>query len=167
MTWSAADALDARKNALRLLLDHTNGKFTRSLEWFEPDGSGIPQGVWSLLLAEDLVKCHVVGGIKWRITLDGWIEACRLLRDEVNLDRRFGELSRHLKALADHRKDLYTTFPVQTVAAETKLDEDWIRDAIEGRMAERIFGQDGATIEQMSGYIDIPAHICNKPPTSR
>lgn len=116
MTWSAEDAFNARKKALRLLLDDTGGKFTGSLKWFEQDGSGIPQAVWSLLLAEGLVTCHVVGGIKWRITLDGWIEACRLLRDEVDLDRRFGVLSKHLKALADHRNDLYATFPVQAVA---------------------------------------------------
>jgi hypothetical protein len=54
------------------------------------------------------------------------------------------------------------TVTVQDVAASTGLSERWIREAIEGEMAERIYDQHGATIDPMSGYIDIPSHIGNK-----
>jgi hypothetical protein len=162
MTWSPADALDQRKNAVRLLLDESGGSFTRSLAWYRQSDSDIPNGIWSLLLEERLVQGHVVGGAKWRLTADGWIEACRLLRDEIDLDKRFGALSKHLKDLTDGRNELNATVTVQEVATNTGLSEYWIRDAIRGQMAERIYGQHGAKIDSMSGYIDIPSHIGNK-----
>src|SRR4051794_129403 len=99
MTWWHVEAAEQRKNALSLLLDKTDRKFVRSLDWHEQEGSGIPDGVWSLLRHDQLVKGNVVGGAKWRLTVDGWIEACRLLREEVDLDKRFGFLSAKLKAI--------------------------------------------------------------------
>jgi hypothetical protein len=160
MTWSPEDALNQRKTALRLLLDESGGEFTRSLAWYRQ--SDIPNGVWSLLLQDRLVQGHVVGGAKWRLTADGWIEACHLLRDEIGLDKRFGVLSKHLKDLMEGRSELNITVTIQAVTTNTGLSEYWIRDAISGQMAERVYGQHGAKIDSMGGWVDIPSHIGNK-----
>jgi hypothetical protein len=159
MTWSRGYALEQEKKALRLLLDYRDG--TRSLDWCEESGSGFPNGVWSRFLEKGLVTGNVVGGGKWRLTVNGWIEACRLLRDEIDLDKRFGVLNKHLKDRSD-RKELYTTVTVQAIVANTGLSECWVRDAICGQMAERIYGRHGAKIDSMSGYVDIPSCIGNE-----
>jgi hypothetical protein len=156
MTWSQSEALSQRKRALRLLLDESGKNFTRASEWFEQSESVIPDGIWSLLNEEGLVHGNVMGGKRWRLTVDGWIEACRLLRDEINLDDRFGALSRHLKDLGARGSDAFTTF--REVAAATDLSEEWVLDAVRGRMAERIFHQHGA-ITHRGGIVEIPPHI--------
>ncbi len=156
MTWSREEAMEQRKKALRSLLEKDSG-FVSSLDW--RDGSAAPDGVWSLLLSEQLVDCYAFGGKSWRLSLDGWIEACDLLRDEVGLDKRFGELSKHLDDLNVGRKGTYTT--VDAIVAKTGLNEFWVADAIEGRMAERIYRKHGATIQKMSGDVDIPPHFGN------
>ncbi len=56
MTWSAQDALEQRKGALRFLMDFGTADLTRSLEWREQSASNIPDGVWSLLLQE-VTRC--------------------------------------------------------------------------------------------------------------
>jgi hypothetical protein len=89
MTLSPEDAVAQRKKALRLLLDG-GGEFTRSLNRYPQSDSGIPSGIWSLLEKDRFIQGYVAGGVRWRLTLDGWIEACRLLRDEIDLDKRFG-----------------------------------------------------------------------------
>lgn len=144
---------------MRLLLDEGDGQFTRSLAWYPQSGSSIPDGVWSLLHHEGLVDGNVIGGVGWQLTVDGWIEACRLLRNEIGLDRRFGQLSAHLKKLGDRRTEAYTN--TTALAEETGLSEQWIFDAIQGKMAERIFGQHGASVTEM-GDVDIPTYIGNK-----
>jgi hypothetical protein len=83
MTWSREEAVEQRKKALRLLLDYRDGNFTLCLDWFKQDGSDIAKGVWSLLYEDGLVKGNVIGGAKWRLTVEGWIEACSLLRDRA------------------------------------------------------------------------------------
>ena len=89
MTWSPQEALDARKDALRWLLDKSNGEFRRSIDWVDQKGSGVPDGTWSLLYKDGLLCCFAAGserpGVEpsWRLTLPGWIEACQLLRVEV------------------------------------------------------------------------------------
>lgn len=97
------------------------------------------------------------------LTVEGWIEACHLLRDEIDLDRRFGILSKHLKDLTEGRDELNTT--VQAVGTNAGLSECWVKNAISGQMAERIYRQHGAKIDLMSGYIDVPSHIGNKLPS--
>jgi hypothetical protein len=135
MTWSPQDALDQRKNALRLLLDESGGEYTRSLAWYCQSDSDIPSPTWDLLLEERLVQGNVFGRRNWRLTVDGWIEACHLLRDEIDLDKRFGILSKHLKDLTEDRNELNTT--VQAVAANIGMSECWVENAISGHMAER------------------------------
>lgn len=157
MTWSPVEASEQRRKALALLLlDEADHQFVRSLEWHEQDGSGIPDAVWSLLNRDGLVMGNVVGGASWRLTVDGWIEACRLLREEVDLDRRFGILSAHLKALGGRMGDMTT---VQAIAESTGLHWLWVSDAIAGQMAERIYGQHGAVELDQMGGIEIPAHV--------
>ena len=68
MTWSPEEALNQRKNALRLLLDESGGKFTRSLVWYPQLDSGIPDAVWSQLYQEGLVDGSVIGGPSWQRT---------------------------------------------------------------------------------------------------
>jgi hypothetical protein len=157
MTWSREEALEQRKKALRLLLEDGGYDFTRALEW--RDGPTVPDGVWSLLLSEGLVDCYALGGTSWRLNVDGWIEACRLLRDEVGLDKRFGDLSKYLSDLNPTRAGFYTT--VGAITANTGLNEFWVFDAIGGRMAERIFRKHGATVHPMSGDVEIPPHFGN------
>ena len=159
MTWSPADALNQRKNAFRLLLDKSNGKFTISSDPYPQLNSGIPGPVWSLLHQEGLIQGCGAGEAHWRLTVDGWIEACQLLREEVDLDTRFGVLSAHLKDLSARTPEAYTTH--NAIADATGLDRDWVFDALRGRMAERIYNQHGATASKMGG-IEIPAHIGNK-----
>lgn len=160
MTWSAEDAFEQRKNALRFLLDNSTGEFTRSLDWCEQSDSGIPDGVWSLLLEEKFIQGNIVGGAKWRLTVPGWIEACRLLRDEIGLDKRFGILSAHLKTLAEARTGGDSS--TRAIAEQAGLSEVWVFDAICGRMAELIYAQHGATVIDKMGGVDIPPHIGNK-----
>jgi len=158
MTWSRAEALEQRKKALRLLLEDGSSDFTRALEW--RDGPTVPDGVWSLLLSEHFVDCFALGGkSSWRLNVDGWIEACLLLRDEVGLDKRFGDLNRHLSELNIGRAGSYTT--VDAITATTGLNEFWVWDAISGRMAERIYRSHGATVHPMSGEVDIRPHFGN------
>ena len=157
MTWSREEALEQRKTALRLLLEDGGSDFTRALDW--RDGPTVPDGVWSLLLSENLVDCYGLGGTRWRLNVDGWIEACRFLRDEVGLDKRFGELSKYLSDLNVGRGGAYST--VDAITANTRLNEFWVWDAISGRMAERIYERHGATVHRMSGEVDIPPHFGN------
>jgi hypothetical protein len=159
MTWSPAEALNQRKNALRLLLDESGRKFTRSLAWYPQVDSGIPDPVWSLLYQDGLIEGYFIGGPSWQLTVDGWIEACQLLREEVDLDTQFGVLSAHLKDLSARTSEAYTTF--SAIAEVTGLSEDWVFDALRGRMAERIYNQHGARVLEM-GDVEIPAHIGNK-----
>jgi hypothetical protein len=77
----------------------------------------------------------------------------------IELDKRFGVLSKHLKDLSDHRKVLCIT--VEAITAKTGLSDRWVRDAISGQMAEKIYCRRGAKIDLMSGYVDIPTHIGN------
>src|SRR5688500_14604749 len=125
MTWSPVEAAEQRKKALALLLDDTDHQFVRSLEWQEQDEAGIPDAVWSLLNHDGLVMGNVVGGASWRLTVEGWIEACRLLREEVDLDRRFGILSAQLKALGGRMGNMTT---VRVVAEHTELHWLWVSD---------------------------------------
>lgn len=159
MTWSPAEALNQRKNALRLLLDESGGKFTRSLTWYPQLDSDVPGPVWSLLHQAGLVDGYVIGGRSWRLTVEGWIEACQLLREEVDLDTRFGVLSAHLKDLSARTPEAYTT--TSAIAKVTGLSEDWVFDALRCRMAERIYNQHGASALEM-GDVEIPPHIGNK-----
>jgi len=98
--------------------------------------------------------------MKWRLTGPGWIEACSLLRGEIELDQRFGVLSGYLKGLAAGRKLADTS--TQAVSTATGLSEQWVFDAIEGKMAETIYGQYGAYLLDKMGGVEIPAHIGNK-----
>jgi hypothetical protein len=156
MTWSPDEAAAQRKMALARLLDDTDQLFVRSERWYRQAGSGIPDAVWSLLDHNGLVRGNDLGGRSWRLTVKGWIEACRLLREEVDLDSRFGVLSAHLKSLGG-RTGAGTT--VQAVAEATGLHWRWVNDAIDGQMAERIFDQHGAAKFGRMGDIEIPAHI--------
>ena len=130
MTWSEDDALEQKKEAFRLLLDERSAEFTRSLGWYRQRDSSIPDAIWSPLFEMGIVRGNVVGGPTWRLTVEGWIEACRLLREEIGLDERFGILSARLKDLTEARRDLQTTTTVQEVSARTFLSELWIQDAI-------------------------------------
>jgi hypothetical protein len=156
MTLSPADGLNQRKNALRLLLDGSDEKFTRSLAWYSQLDSNIPDPVWSLLYQDGLVDGNVVGGPKWRLTIKGWIETCRLLREEVDLDTRFGRLCAHLKDLSARKPEAHTT--CSAIAKETGLSEYWVFDALWGGMAERIYNRHGASVHKM-GAVEIPPHI--------
>ena len=106
-----------------------------------------------------MVYGNVFGGASWQLTVEGWIEACQLLREEVDLDTRFGVLSAHLKSLSARTPETYTTTSV--IAEVTGLSEDWVFDALSGRMAERIYNQHGASVLE-NGDVEIPAHIGNK-----
>ena len=162
MTWSAADFLDQKKNAFRFLLDCNNGQFARSLDWQPQSPSGVPEGVWSLLRDQDFVDCYDVGsnvyGKRWRLTLPGWIETCSLLKDEIGLDARFGLLSAHLKGLAGGRIGAYAD--LSSIEQTTGISEQWLDDAIQGQMAEKIYGRHGGTL--FGSTVEIPAHIGNK-----
>lgn len=155
MSWSAEDDRKARIDAMRLLFA-SDGHYTRSLEWYSQASCMIPLPVWSLLYEEGLIDWYSPGGNSFRLTISGWIEACDLLRDEIGLDQRFGKLSAHLKGLAGRSgHDTHA----DTVAAETGLPEQWVFDAVKGRMAEKIFDRHGAILASDMGDIDIPPHI--------
>jgi hypothetical protein len=156
LSWSAKDDLDARVQALRLLLDVRDGHCTRSLEWYPQASSDIPLPVWSQLHEENLIHWYALGGNSFRLTIDGWIETCNLLRDEIGLDSRFGKLSKHLKDLGGRSG---SSTHANTIAAETGLSEQWVFEAVKGRMAERIFKRHGATLASEMGDIDVPPHI--------
>jgi hypothetical protein len=158
MSWSAQEELEQRKKALRCLFDSSDGEFRISMMFFEQKKSGVPEGVWHDLHAEGFVNGFAPTGA-WRLTIDGWIEACRLLKDEIGLDERFGKLAEHLKGLNPDRK-LFTEGHVERIAAAIGLSELWVMNAIEGRMAERIYNQHGAKIQMRS--IEIPANIGRK-----
>lgn len=159
MSWSADRDRAEKKNALRLLLDVSDGQFTRSDEWYPQSKSNIPIAVWSQLYNDGHINWYAPGGDSFRLTVDGWIEACRLLRDEIGLDERFGKLSAHLKDLGG-RDGAYTH--TDTVADNTGLSTVWVFDAIEGRMAERIYQQYGAKLTSKMGDVEIPPHIGKK-----
>jgi hypothetical protein len=159
MSWSPERTREQQAAALRFLLDTRTADFTRDLDWREENASGIPPAVWSLLYQRKLVEGNVIGGPKWRLTIDGWIVACRLHKDEMGLDQRFGKLSAHLKALGERSGGFSH---VNDVARETGFSELWVFDAIAGRMAERIFEQHGANLEDPMGGIEIPAHVGQK-----
>lgn len=159
MTWSAKDALDYRLKAFRCLLGPNGGQYIRSLEWREQRETDVPAGVWSLLLAEGFVTGNVMGGPTWRLTVAGWIEACRHLREEIDLDERFGRFARQMKALGGRVGSDTTT---RAVAGATGLEESWVFDAVAGSMAEVIYGQYGPTLLDRMGGLEIPAHLGNK-----
>ena len=159
MTWSNADALEQRKNAYRSLLDPEGGHYTRSLEWRDQDDTNVPDGVWSLLLAEGLVVGNVIGGPKWRLTVSGWIEACRILRGEIGLDERFGRFAGYLKSIGGRSG---TDTSTRAIGEATGIAEAWVFDAIDGQMAELIYGQYGAILADRMGGVEVPAHVGNK-----
>ena len=152
--------MEQRRAALRLLLDDKKTDFPRSLEWYTQSDSNIPDGVWSLLHNDGFVHGNVVGGMKWRLTLAGWIEACALLRDEIHLDKHFGILSAHLKDLTAGRTLADTT--ARNVSSATGLSEEWVLDAVDGQMAESIYSQHGGRLIDKMGTVEIPVHIGNK-----
>jgi molybdopterin-guanine dinucleotide biosynthesis protein A len=121
--------------------------------------SNTPLGVWTLLYDDGLVLWNVVASDRFKLTTSGWIEACRLLRKEVDLDRRFGILSAHLKALTQSRTDNFAVTSVDEIASAIDLPELWISDAIEGNMAEIIYTRHGAQLINRS--VEVPAHFGN------
>jgi len=153
-------ALDLRKKAMLYLLVDGDGQFCRSLEWFEQKNTNVPTGIWSLLLQEGFVDCFAPGGPAWRLTVTGWIEACRLLRTEVDLDVRFGKLAAHLKGL-NSREEILAESHTGQIAAATGLPERWVFDAIDGQMAETVFGKHGASLADRMGGVEIPGCIGN------
>jgi hypothetical protein len=157
MSWSPARDVEQKKKALFLLLDASDGQFTRSLEWYPQLESDIPLAVWSQLYDDGMVDWYTPGGDNFRLTIDGWIEACHLLRDNIGLDQRFATLSAHLKDLAQQRTGNATH--ADTVADHTGLPSAWVFDAIKGQMAERIYGRRGARLASEMGDIEIPPHI--------
>lgn len=159
MTWSAIDALEQRKKAYRSLLNAIEADYTRSLEWREQSDTDVPDGVWSLLLAEGSVAGNVIGGAKWRLTVPGWIGACLLLREEIGLDERFGRFSGYLKKIGGRSGADTST---RAIAEATGIAEEWVFDAIDGQMAELIYSQHGPTLLDRMGGVEIPAHIGNK-----
>lgn len=161
MTWSLQEALDQRKRAVRCLLDGGGNQFTRSLEWYPLARTDVPLGIWTLLYQERLVHWYTPGGDCFRLTTAGWIEACRILRYEVDLDRRFGVLSAHLKNLTRNRTESFAMTSTQAIAESTGLPELWVFDAIEGSMAEIIYRQHGATLADRRGGVEVSAHIGN------
>jgi len=158
------DALTQRKAALRFLLEGPEGQFARSRDWRPRSESNVELGVWTLLYEEELIKWYVPGGDCFRLTLVGWIEACSLLKEEVDLDKRFGILSAHLKSLNPNRTEAWAFTSTRDIAVTTGLSERWVYDAIEGQMAELIYHQHGATLADQMGDVDVPAHIGNKLP---
>ena len=159
MTWSAIDAVEQRKEAYRSLLNASEADYTRSLEWREQSDTDVPDGVWSLLLAEGFVAGNVIGGAKWRLTVTGWIDACFLLREETGLDERFGRFAGYLKRIGGRSGADTST---RAIAEATEMSEEWVFDAIDGQMAELIYGQHGPTLLDRMGGVEIPAHIGNK-----
>ena len=156
MSWSPAHDLEKTKNALRLLLDTGDGQFTRSLEWYPHAKSNIHLAVWSQLYDDGLIDWYAPGGDSFRLTVHGWIEACRLLRNDIGLDERFALLSAHLKELGG-RTGTWTT--TDAIAERTGLRPDRVFDAIDGHMAERIYNRRGAKLASKMGDVDIPPHI--------
>jgi hypothetical protein len=161
MTWSNEQALAHRKAALRLLLDRSESQFIRSIEWHPQSATNIPLGTWTLLYEEGLIKWYAPGGNCFRLTTPGWIETCLLLRDEVDLDRRFGLLSAHLKGLTRNRTEDWAWTSTQAIADSLGLPEMWVSDAIEGQMAEFIYRQHGAKLADRMGGVEVPAHVGN------
>jgi len=161
MTWSREEALKQRKCAFRFLLDNSGNQFTRSPEWYPQALTNVLPGVWTLLYEEGFVHWYTPGGDCFRLTTPGWIEACRLLRDEVDLDRRFGVLSAYLKGLTLNRTDSWAMTSSQAIAEKTGLPELWVSDAIEGRMAEVIYREHGARLADAMGGVEVPAHVGN------
>ena len=115
--------------------------------------------MWSQLYHDRLIDWYVIGGDSFCLTLGGWIEACRMLRDEVRLDQRFAILSAHLKNLGG-RTVAYAH--ADTIANQTHLCTAWVFDAIDGQMAERIYHQHGAKLTSRMGDIEIPPDIGKK-----
>jgi hypothetical protein len=159
MTWSSTDAIEQRKKAYRCLLNVSGGHYTRSLEWRDQQSTGVPDGVWSLLFAGGLVAGNVIGGPKWRLTVSGWIEACGFLREEIGLDERFGRFAGYLKAMGGRSGADTST---RAIAEATGIAEEWVFDAIDGQMAEFVYGQHGPILLDRMGGVEVPAHIGNK-----
>ena len=114
-----------------------------------------------MLRDEGLIDWYVIGGHAFRLTTTGWIEACRLLRDEVDLDKRFGALSAHLKGLTLGRTESWAHTYTDAIADKAGLPADWVFDAIDGHMAEIIYGQHGAKLSDRMGGVEVPAHLGN------
>lgn len=110
---------------------------------------------------DGFISCSTLGGDRFRLTPSGWIKACCLLRDEVGLDRRFGEFSAHLKGLTPNRTELWVITSTQSIAEVTGLPELWVSDAIEGCMAEVIYRQHGAKLANSMGGVEVPANVGN------
>jgi hypothetical protein len=156
------DAFTQRKAALRFLLEGPDSQFVRTREWRPRAESDIELGVWTPLYEAGLIDWYVPGGDHFQLTVKGWIEACKLLRKEVGLDRRFGLLSAHLKRLNEARDQAYASTTTHEIATATGLPEQWVFDAIDGKMAENIFHRHGAQLASRMGDVDIPAHIGNE-----
>lgn len=159
LTWSREEALEQRRCAIRLLLDNSGNQFTRSLEWYAHARTNVPLAVWTLLEEENFIEWYTLGGDRFRLTISGWIEACRLLRDEVDLDRRFGVLSSHLKRLTLGRTESLVFTSTHAIAEATGLQEIWVSDAVEGHMSKIIYSQHGARLADTMGGVEVPAHI--------
>ena len=161
MTWSREEAMEQRKCAVRFLLDTEQNQFTRSLDWIPQQCTNVPLGIWTLLYEEELVDWYTPGGNRFCLTVSGWIESCRLLRDEVSLDLRFGRLSAHLKRLTLNRAESWAVTTTDDIAEKTGLTELWVFDAIDGNMAEVIYHQHGARLADRMGGVEVPAHLGN------
>ena len=83
-----------------------------------------------------------------------------MLRNEIDLDTRFGHLSEHLKNLTLRiDSEVWTT--THAIAAATGLPLIWVSDAIEGDIARVIFNRYGAVLVSNMGSVEVPAHIGN------
>ena len=163
MTWSPHEALRQRQSAFRFLLNKED-QFTRYIDWQSKVDTNVPMGVWTRLCKEELIIMNVVGSdhlpelLKFRLTIPGWIAACQSLRDEIDLDARFGRLFRYLKSLVNRSvSEVETT--TDAIANATDLPEAWVSDAIEGDMAGVIFRRCGAKL--LRGTVEVPAHMGN------
>jgi hypothetical protein len=161
MTWSIDEEMLQKKAAFRFLLDRSEGHFTRFRHWCPQSETDVPIGVWTQLYDDNQIEWYAPGGNCFRLTTEGWIESCRFLRDEVDLDKRFGILSAHLKGLTQNRTEARTYTATQAIADATGLPEQWVSDAIEGKMAELLYHERGAKLTDGMGGVEVPAHFGN------
>lgn len=161
MTISRIERTEDEKLALSLMLD--NLPADRPFEWemfdadLEPFKAILPT-TWRALSRRGLVFGRSFN--RYELSAAGWIAALKVTGrfGTLEMTEQAGRLSAALKAHVKGRHANGCT-TLQEVAAESGLDEAFVRNAINSHLIQELFGTIDAywaPDDQMKNYIEIP-----------